>query len=71
MIENPTYNDIINSINSNSIDIESNSTKIQEHYNSFAFTTNTGIEAGTTNLTTGTILFVYTPIEIEEEESGE
>ena len=44
MIENPTYNDIINSI--------------QEHYNSFAFTTNTEIEAGTTSLTTGTILFV-------------
>lgn len=64
MIENPTYNDIINSINSNS-------TKIQEHYNSFAFTTNTEIEAGTTSLTTGTILFVYTPIEIEEESTGE
>lgn len=63
MIENPTYNDIINSINSNS-------TKIQEHYNSFAFTTNTSITAGETNLTSGTILFVYTPIEIEEEEES-
>lgn len=80
MIENPTYNDIINSINSNNIKIESNSTKIYNSLSfttniltSFAFTTNTNIEAGTTSLTTGTILFVYTPIIIQQEEqsSGE
>lgn len=62
MVENPTYNDIINSIQLNNINIESNSTKIQEHYNSFVFTTNTSITAGETSLTSGTLLFVYTPV---------
>ena len=44
MQNNPTYNDIIN--------------RIEEHYNTFSFTTNTNIESGTTSLSSGNILFV-------------